>query len=108
MPVPIKRRAYLEILGLGKVKITNSYDNKIFTVEKGANNSYHVRSVDLVTLKETKSPGPFYAQVIWDENYFMVQVFNTQENENGGLIGGVSTAKGWPREKDFRTIVIED
>lgn len=101
---PIKRRAYIKILGPGRLHITNSYNNKIFDFEKDKD-----AFVDLINLKKVKYTSfsdlpPFYANVIYINNQFIVSVTNRQDN---GYLGGLDFHNG-PREKDFRCVIVEN
>ena len=104
MPHPMKRRAYLKILGPGKLHITNSYDNKVLSFGKGLG-WYTVDLMKLKIVAESTQP-KFFANVNYRDDMFDAEVWNRDEM-NSGPIGWVSMYDG-PREKDFRCVIVED
>lgn len=105
MPIPIKRRAYIKILGLGQVHITTSYDNKVFSFEKG------VHYIDLISLKVVdissfiENTLRFEAKINYNDDAFTISVFNNQDS--CPHIGTLSSRPGSIKEKDFRCTIVE-
>lgn len=100
MPVAMKRRAFIEILGIGHIKITNSYNSKEFHLSPGKSTG-----IDLVSLKEADSKSLFYCRCKIINTTTFVNVYNAQNNPP--CFGTLDTFGG-KHSDNFRCTVIED
>lgn len=107
MPIAMKRRAFIEILAAGHVKITNNNNTKEIKIKSWGSEFNHDR-IDLVELKVMpyNKVGPFNCLYYSDKNgHFSIAVYNDQGE---GIVGSVKLAPGHPKSANFVVTVIED
>jgi hypothetical protein len=110
MSVAMKRRAYIKILGIDCVQITNNYNNRVFNLDTKIYEEY---IIDLIKLEmfpldsETifsRSSVHFYAHIYAYKNSgLMIMVMNEDTS-----VGYLSTDQGYSKEQNFVCAIVED